>query len=87
MMSTILCLAEQALARVKQKLKIDHTVTTQRANKLRKAVLSLKTENGYYAYLNALTDEIYHVRSLGALFPHILEENTSPDILQGAPVG
>ena len=48
MMSSILCMAEHALARIKRTLNLDDKETLLRAKRIKKAILSLETKDGYF---------------------------------------
>ena len=73
MMSTILCLAESALARVQTILNIDNTSTLARAGTIKEAIFNLDVEDGYYQYIDANTQKGFFVKSLGAVFPYLLK--------------
>ena len=81
MMSSILCMAEHALARIKRTLNLDDKETLLRAKRIKKAILSLETKGGYFPYVDVLKNEKYYVKSLGALFPYIIAETEEPSIL------
>lgn len=81
MMSTILCMNEYALARLQKLCGIDDSQAITRANNIKESLLKSKNSNGYFNYKNALTDETYSVKSLGALFPYLLTDENIESVL------
>jgi glycogen debranching enzyme len=72
MMTTLLVLGEEALARVCDKLEIS-TGAQARADKMKEALLATQTDSGYYTYHNAVDDKTYNSPTLGSLFPLLVD--------------
>lgn len=80
MMSTILCLNEMALARLQEKCGVNSEAANLRSNNIKKALSTLKNANGYFNYYDAIEKQTLEVKSLGALFPYLVL-NESPGTL------
>lgn len=82
MMSTILCMNELALARLQEQCGVDASAARERAALQKAAILSLKNENGYFNYYDAVAKQSMSIPSLGALFPYLLTGECPNELLK-----